>query len=84
MNDGEDFESVIRAIEGDFAIAEAEKRGNFAVCIAHVAGVVMKSALDSGVPYELAQEMARDYWNSEMIPIEVLEAGNELPEEPTP
>ncbi|MFC9591491.1 hypothetical protein ACFTUC_17085 [Streptomyces sp. NPDC056944] len=80
MSDSEDFDSLMRSIEGDFAIAEAEKRGNFAICIAHVAGAVMKTALEGGVPYSLAQEMARDYWNSEMIPVEVMEAGNEADE----
>jgi hypothetical protein len=69
----ESFESVMKSIENDFAIAELEKRAHVAVAIAGVAGAVLREALDNGIPYEMAKEMAQDYWHSEMAPaIEVV------------
>ncbi|MCW2870333.1 hypothetical protein [Actinacidiphila oryziradicis] len=79
--DDENVASVMNSIEIEFLLAELEKRGCFAVAIAQVAGAVHRSALESGVPYNLATEMAQDYWNSEMIPREVIEAGNAADDE---
>ncbi|WP_340376575.1 hypothetical protein U5640_16650 [Streptomyces sp. SS7] len=69
MNDKpEDLESVMKSIESDFAVAELEKRALTAVAVAEVAGTVLRAALNSGIPYEMAKEMAQDYWVSEMAP----------------
>ncbi|MFJ9900282.1 hypothetical protein ACIQPR_43830 [Streptomyces sp. NPDC091280] len=69
----EDVESVMKSIEDTFALAELEKRALVAVAVAEVAGTVLRAALDRGIPYEMAKEMAQDYWVSEMAPtIEVV------------
>jgi hypothetical protein len=60
-------ESIISDIESQMALANLEKRGEYAAGIAILSGDVLKAALMSGVPYPLAREMAADFWKAEML-----------------
>jgi hypothetical protein len=71
MAENNDIDAVMGEIEEKMAVAQLEKRGAMAVCVASIAAMVMREALAGGVPYSLAKEMAEDYWKSEMAPVEV-------------
>lgn len=60
-------ESIISDIEQRMALANLEKRGEYAAGIAIISGDILKLALAAGVPYNLAREMASDFWKSEML-----------------
>ncbi|MFI0553389.1 hypothetical protein [Streptomyces scabiei] len=60
-------ESIIADIEHGMALANLEKRGEYAAGIAIIAGDILKLALAAGVPYSLAREMATDFWKAEML-----------------
>lgn len=63
----EDADSIISSIENQMAIANLEKRGEYAAGIAILSGDILKVALVAGVPYSLAREMASDFWKAEML-----------------
>ncbi|MFF4245259.1 hypothetical protein ACFYY2_12395 [Streptomyces sp. NPDC001822] len=63
----EDANSIISDLESQMARANLIKRGEYAAGIAVLAGAVLKSALEAGVPYALAEEMAGDFWKAEML-----------------
>lgn len=67
----EGIEDVMSAIASDIALKDLERRGHYVMCIAAVAGEVLKAAMMCGVPHALAEEMARDYWNGEMAPLQL-------------
>ncbi|WP_435270899.1 hypothetical protein [Streptomyces sp. 1222.5] len=60
-------ESIISDIESQMALANLSKRGEYAAGIAILAGDILKLALAAGVPYNLAREMASDFWKAEML-----------------
>ncbi|MER6382064.1 hypothetical protein ACWDBD_39040 [Streptomyces sp. NPDC001118] len=60
-------ESIISNIESQMALANLEKRGEYAAGIAILAGDILKMALAAGIPHSLAQEMASDFWKAEML-----------------
>ena len=63
----EDADSIMAELESQMALANLEKRGEYAAGIAILSGDILKVALASGVPYSLAQEMASDFWKAEML-----------------
>ncbi|MER5883117.1 hypothetical protein ABT160_04755 [Streptomyces sp. NPDC001941] len=63
---GESFEDLISGIETEMTATRLHKQGAYAIAAARIAGTVFSEALTSGVPYELAKEMALDTWNSVM------------------
>jgi hypothetical protein len=63
----EDADSIMADIEAQMALANLEKRAEYAAGIAILSGDILKMALASGVPYSLAQEMATDFWKAEML-----------------
>lgn len=67
MNENESADSILADIESQMALAKLEQRGLYAVGIAIVSGDILKHALMSGVPYNLAREMAADFWKAEML-----------------
>ncbi|MFF1450136.1 hypothetical protein ACFVYF_18655 [Streptomyces sp. NPDC058274] len=60
-------ESIISDIEHRMALANLEKRGEYAAGIAIISGDILKLAVAAGVPYALAREMAADFWKAEML-----------------
>ncbi|MFJ3634660.1 hypothetical protein [Streptomyces sp. NPDC090112] len=60
------FEELISGIETQMTAERLHKQGAFAVTAARISGTVLSEALASGVPYELAKDMAADTWNSIM------------------
>ncbi|MFJ8699426.1 hypothetical protein [Streptomyces ardesiacus] len=68
MNDNtESADEILADIEAQMAVAKLEQRGLYAAAIAILSGDIMKNALASGVPYNLAREMAADFWKAEML-----------------
>lgn len=63
----EDANTIISDLESQMALANLIKRGEYAAGIAVLSGGVLKSALESGVPYGMAEEMAGDFWKAEML-----------------
>ena len=72
----EDLDAVMADIETRMQVEGVERRGAVVLCLAQLAGEVMRAALAAGIPYAMAQEMAQDYWASEMATTEVVEAGS--------
>ncbi|MFE9442522.1 hypothetical protein ACFYO2_26805 [Streptomyces sp. NPDC006602] len=60
------FEELISGIETEMNAERLHKQGAYAVTAARISGTVITEAVASGVPYELAKEMAADTWNSIM------------------
>jgi hypothetical protein len=68
MSDNHDeAEAILSSLENEMALSNLSKRGEYAAGIAHFAGMVLKTALEAGVPYNLAREMASDFWKAEML-----------------
>lgn len=68
MNDNtESADEILADIEAQMAVAKLEQRGLYAAAIAILSGDIMKNALAAGVPYNLAREMAADFWKAEML-----------------
>ena len=63
----ESADKIMADLEAQMAIANLRKRGLYASAIAIIAGDILRSALASGVPYNLAREMAEDFWKAEML-----------------
>jgi hypothetical protein len=60
------FEDLISGIESEMNANRLHKQGAYAVTAARISGTVLTEAMASGVPHELAKEMAADTWNSIM------------------
>ncbi|MGW2919495.1 hypothetical protein ACWDBF_16730 [Streptomyces angustmyceticus] len=60
------FEELISGIETEMNAQRLHKQGAYAVTAARISGTVLTEAMASGVPHELAKEMAADTWNSIM------------------
>jgi hypothetical protein len=60
------FEELISGIETQMNAERLQKQGAYAIAAARIAGTVLVEAMASGVPHELAREMAADTWNSIM------------------
>lgn len=60
------FEDLISGIETEMNANRLHKQGAFAVTAARISGTVLTEAMASGVPHDLAKEMAADTWNSIM------------------
>jgi hypothetical protein len=60
------FEELISGIETQMNAERLHKQGAYAVTAARISGTVLTEAMASGVPHELAKEMAADTWNSIM------------------
>ncbi|MEV5677489.1 hypothetical protein [Streptomyces sp. NPDC052179] len=63
----EDADTIISDIESRMALVNLVRRGEYAEGIAALSGDVMKSALEAGIPYAMAEEMASDFWKAEML-----------------
>ncbi|QUI30654.1 hypothetical protein H9W91_07095 [Streptomyces alfalfae] len=64
--DEHSFDELVGDLEVEFNAARLEKRGAYAVVAAKIAGAVYLEAIAAGVPHVLAQEMAQDYWATEV------------------
>lgn len=60
------FDELISGIETEMNAQRLHKQGAYAVTAARISGTVLTEAMASGVPHELAKEMAADTWNSIM------------------
>ncbi|MEN8656256.1 hypothetical protein ABCR94_38225 [Streptomyces sp. 21So2-11] len=60
------FEELISGIETQMNADRLHKQGAYAVTAARISGTVLTEAVASGVPHELAKEMASDTWDSIM------------------
>ncbi|MGW0575806.1 hypothetical protein ACWD25_07505 [Streptomyces sp. NPDC002920] len=60
------FEELIAGIETEMNADRLHKQGAFAITAARISGTVLTEAMASGIPHELAKEMAGDTWNSIM------------------
>ncbi|MGI5196967.1 hypothetical protein ACQEVY_25610 [Streptomyces sp. CA-288835] len=60
------FEELISGIENQMNAERLHKQGAYAITAARISGTVLTEAVASGVPHELAKEMAGDTWNSIM------------------
>ncbi|MEU6389994.1 hypothetical protein [Streptomyces sp. NPDC046939] len=60
------FEELISGIETEMTATRLHKQGAFAITSARIAGSVFTEAMATGVPYDLAKEMAQDTWNAVM------------------
>ncbi|MBT2609860.1 hypothetical protein J7I97_16630 [Streptomyces sp. ISL-87] len=60
------FEELIEGIEAEMNVQRLHKQGAYAVTASRIAGTVLTEAVASGLPYELARDMAADTWNSIM------------------
>ena len=58
---------LISSVESKMALFNLAQRGEYASGVALLAGDVLKTALASGVPHHLAEEMATDFWKAEML-----------------
>ncbi|WP_326827394.1 hypothetical protein [Streptomyces sp. NBC_01751] len=67
MNEYEDANTIISDLESQMALVNLIKRGEYAAGIATLSGEILKSALEAGVPYAMAEEMAGDFWKAEML-----------------
>lgn len=72
MSNADGFEELVSTIEDELNQTLMEKRGAAALMFARITGALYTEAITSGVPHVLAQEMAQDYWASEMRPTEVV------------
>ncbi|WP_369272418.1 hypothetical protein AB5J55_22650 [Streptomyces sp. R11] len=70
------FEELISGIENQMNAERLHKQGAYAVTAARIAGTVLTEAMASGVPHDLAKEMAGDTWNTVMglAPIEYVDS----------
>jgi hypothetical protein len=57
------FEDLISGIETEMNASRLHKQGAYAVTAARIAGTVLTEGMASGVPHDLAKEMAGDTWN---------------------
>lgn len=57
------FEDLISGIETEMNANRLHKQGAFAITAARISGTVLTEAMASGVPHDLAKEMAGDTWN---------------------
>ncbi|MEU9404746.1 hypothetical protein AB0E08_03385 [Streptomyces sp. NPDC048281] len=60
------FEELIAGIETEMNANRLNKQGAYAITAARISGTVLTEAMASGVPHDLAKEMAADTWNSIM------------------
>ncbi|MFJ8930631.1 hypothetical protein ACIRLA_29015 [Streptomyces sp. NPDC102364] len=60
------FEELIQGIETEMNATRLHKQGAFAITSARIAGSVYSEAMATGVPHDLAKEMAQDTWNAVM------------------
>ncbi|MEV6419031.1 hypothetical protein [Streptomyces sp. NPDC051662] len=60
------FEDLISGIETQLNAERLHKQGAYAITAARISGTVITEAVASGVPHELAEDMAADTWNSLM------------------
>ncbi|MFI1796380.1 hypothetical protein ACH427_03325 [Streptomyces sp. NPDC020379] len=68
MSDNSEFEEMVSRLERDLNQRILEERAAMAFTAARLTGAVYTVAVTSGVPHDLAQEMATDYWTKEMQP----------------
>ncbi|MER6086565.1 hypothetical protein [Streptomyces bluensis] len=70
------FEELISGIENQMNTERLHKQGAYAVTAARISGTVLTEAMASGVPHDLAKEMAGDTWNTIMglAPIEYVDS----------
>ncbi|MFF1908651.1 hypothetical protein [Kitasatospora sp. NPDC058218] len=64
-NPQDPFAEILGGIEEQFGQALFEKRAVAAVLAARATGVVYVEAVSNGVPHELAQAMAAEFWDAE-------------------
>ncbi|MEU9708021.1 hypothetical protein AB0E21_05320 [Streptomyces sp. NPDC047967] len=68
------LEDLLGDFENELNAKALERKGKHAISSARVAGIVYTDAVSSGVPADLAQEMAAEFWSSVMdIPYAVVE-----------
>ncbi|MGW1673260.1 hypothetical protein [Streptomyces sp. NPDC002324] len=74
------FEELISGIESQMNAARLHKQGAYAVTAARISGTVLTEAMASGVPHDLAKEMAGDTWNTIMglSPVEYVQTDAEV------
>lgn len=60
------FDELISGIENEMNAQRLHRQGAYAVTAARISGTILTEAMASGVPYDLAKEMAADTWNSIM------------------
>ncbi|MFB7027151.1 MULTISPECIES: hypothetical protein [unclassified Streptomyces] len=60
------FEELISGIETEMNADRLHKQGAYAVTAARISGTVLTEAMASGVPHDLAKDMAADTWNAIM------------------
>ncbi|MGQ5602979.1 hypothetical protein [Streptomyces sp. EKS3.2] len=74
------FEELISGIETEMNAERLHKQGAYAVTAARISGTVLTEAMASGVPHDLAKEMAGDTWNAIMglSPVEYVQTDSEL------
>lgn len=60
------FQQIVDGLTYDLQRDHLEQRGALAVMTARLTGVVYQEAVGHGVPHDLAQEMAGDFWAAEM------------------
>ncbi|MFE4513794.1 hypothetical protein ACFRMQ_06285 [Kitasatospora sp. NPDC056783] len=59
------FSEILSGIEAEFGQALFERRAIAAAQAAEATGLVYTRAVSSGVPHDLAQAMAAEYWDAE-------------------
>ncbi|MFJ4093470.1 hypothetical protein ACIPYS_17990 [Kitasatospora sp. NPDC089913] len=80
LNEDDGFTELLADIEDKFGEVLRMKRAREVLEFAEVTGMVYIRAVGSGVPHDLAQAMAAEYWDAEMTQNKPAEAG-EAPEE---
>ncbi|MCF3100937.1 hypothetical protein IPZ58_05025 [Streptomyces roseoverticillatus] len=66
MAEQDPFQQIVDGLTYDLQRDHLEQRGALAVMTARLTGVVYQEAIGHGVPHDLAQEMASDFWAVEM------------------
>lgn len=78
--DEEAVKRMLDNVENEMQAERLMKQGAFAVGAAEIAGTVFTTAVASGVPASLAQEMAADFWNHTIgVPYIMVEESEEDP-----
>ncbi|MFB8199418.1 hypothetical protein [Kitasatospora purpeofusca] len=70
------FAEILSGIEEQFGQALFERRAVTAALTAEATGLIYRRAVFSGVPHDLAQAMAAEYWDTETSQV----AGAQEPE----
>jgi hypothetical protein len=73
------IDDLLKSIEAELSAHQLTRQGARAIASARISGLTLNEAIASGVPYEMAKEMAADTWNVLMglSPIEMVDLGTE-------